>query len=38
MNMAEQDYKADKKRLKEEKPDIYNGYITQSSYRRLSVA
>jgi len=28
----------DQKRLKEEKPDIYNGYITQSSYRRLSVA
>lgn len=28
----------DQKRLKEEKPDIYNGYVTQSSYRRLSVA
>lgn len=28
----------DQKRLKEEKPDIYNGYMTQSSYRRLSVA
>jgi len=28
----------DHKRLKEEKPDIYNIYATQSSYRRLSVA
>jgi predicted phage-related endonuclease len=28
----------DQKRLKEEKPEIYNGYVTQSSYRRLSVA
>ena len=28
----------DQKRLKEEKPDIYNGYVMQSSYRRLSVA
>lgn len=28
----------DQKRLKEEKPDIYNGYVTQSSYRRLLVA
>ena len=28
----------DQKRLKEEKTDIYNGYVTQSSYRRLSVA
>lgn len=28
----------DQKRLKEEKPDIYDGYTTQSSYRRLSVA
>lgn len=28
----------DQKRLKEEMPDIYNGYVTQSSYRRLSVA
>lgn len=28
----------DQKRLKEEKPDIYNGYMIRSSYRRLSVA
>ena len=28
----------DQKRLKEEKPDIFEGYTTQSSYRRLSVA
>ena len=28
----------DQKRLKLEKPDIYNGYVTESSYRRLSVA
>lgn len=28
----------DQKRLKEEKPDIFEDYLTQSSYRRLSVA
>ena len=28
----------DTKRLKTEKPDIYNDYLTQSQYRRLSVA
>ena len=28
----------DTKRLKSEKPDIYTDYLTQSSYRRLSVA
>lgn len=28
----------DQKRLKEEQPDIYEGYVVQSSYRRLSVA
>lgn len=28
----------DQKRLKEEKPDIYRDYMTQSSYRRLQVA
>lgn len=28
----------DSKRLKEEKPEIYESYLTQSSYRRLSVA
>lgn len=28
----------DQKRLKEEKPEIFEGYLTQSSYRRLSVA
>ena len=28
----------DTKRLKIEKPDIYNDYLTQSQYRRLSVA
>lgn len=28
----------DTKRLKSEKPDIYNSFLTQSSYRRLSVA
>ena len=28
----------DQKRLKEEQPDIYEGYIVQNSYRRLSVA
>ena len=28
----------DQKRLKEEKPEIFEDYLTQSSYRRLSVA
>lgn len=28
----------DTKRLKSEKPDVYTDYLTQSSYRRLSVA
>lgn len=28
----------DAKRLKEEKPEIYSSFLTQSSYRRLSVA
>lgn len=28
----------DQKRLKAEKPDIYDGYCVQSSYRRLSIA
>ena len=28
----------DAKRLKAEQPDIYTSYLTQSSYRRLSVA
>lgn len=28
----------DQKRLKEEKPDIYRDYMTQTSYRRLQVA
>lgn len=28
----------DTKRLKTEKPDIYNDYLTQSQYRRLLVA
>lgn len=28
----------DQKRLKEEQPDIYEGYVVQNSYRRLSVA
>ena len=28
----------DQKRLKEEKPEIFEDYVTQSSYRRLSVA
>jgi predicted phage-related endonuclease len=28
----------DTKRLKEEQPEIYSSYLTQSQYRRLSVA
>lgn len=28
----------DQKRLKEEKPEVFENYVTQSSYRRLSVA
>ena len=28
----------DTKRLKEEQPQVYDSYLTQSSYRRLNVA